>query len=76
MAKHAAKPTDDELSEAAIPDTGSSRPTPRRQKGSTKKVPWNFPKNTLEDAISVLKAIEDKNAGHPMRANMLARSPR
>lgn len=29
---------------------------------------WTFPKNTLEDAIRIPKAIEEKNAGNPMRA--------
>jgi hypothetical protein len=36
--------------------------------------PWTFPKNTLEDAIRVPKAIEEKNAGNPMDAPMLARA--
>jgi hypothetical protein len=36
--------------------------------------PWTFPKHTLEDAIRIAKAIEDKNAGNPMRAEMLARA--
>ena len=36
--------------------------------------PWTFPKNTLEDAIVVAKAIEDKNAGNPMRLDMLVRA--
>ena len=29
---------------------------------------WTFPKNTLEDALGIPKAIEEKNAGNPMRA--------
>lgn len=32
---------------------------------------WTFPKNTLEDSIRILKVIEDKNAGNPMRAQDL-----
>lgn len=39
---------------------------------SAKGKPWTFPKNTLEDAIRVAKAIEDKNAGNPMPAQDLA----
>ena len=27
---------------------------------------WTFPKNQLEDAIRVARAIEEKNAGNPM----------
>lgn len=39
---------------------------------SAKGKPWTFPKNSLEDAIDVAKAIEDKNAGNPMPAKDLA----
>lgn len=35
---------------------------------------WTFPKHTVEEAISVAKAIEEKNGGNPMRAEMLARA--
>ncbi|MCX6291553.1 MAG: hypothetical protein NT126_07285 [Bacteroidetes bacterium] len=38
---------------------------------STKWSVWTFPKNTLEDAIRILKVIEDKNAGNPMHASEL-----
>lgn len=33
---------------------------------------WTFPKNTLEDALRVAKAIEEKNAGNPIPASVLA----
>jgi len=36
--------------------------------GTGKGKPWTFPKNTLEDAIRIPKAIEEKNAGNPMPA--------
>lgn len=39
---------------------------------SAKGKPWTFPKNTLEDAIAVARAIEDKNAGNPMPAQDVA----
>lgn len=35
---------------------------------------WTFPKNTLEDAIKIAKAIEEKHAGNPMRADELAKA--
>jgi len=35
---------------------------------------WTFPKNTLEEAILIPRAIEEKNAGNPMTANGLARA--
>ena len=38
---------------------------------SSKGKPWAFPKNTLEDAITILKAIDEKNAGNPMHATDL-----
>src|ERR1700722_6751620 len=41
---------------------------------AAKGTPWTYPKHTLEDAIRTAKAVEDKNAGNPMRAEMLARA--
>ena len=41
---------------------------------SAKRKPWTFPKNTLEDAIAIPKAIEEKNAGNPMPAADLAKA--
>lgn len=46
------------------------KPGTRAAKGR----PWTFPKNTLEEAIKVAKAIEEKNAGNPMRAADLAKA--
>ena len=42
--------------------------------GTTKGAPWSFPKHTLEDALQIPKAIEDKNAGNPMSADVLAKA--
>jgi hypothetical protein len=36
--------------------------------------PWTFPKNTLEAAILVAKAIEEQNAGNPMKADLLCKA--
>ncbi|TAJ91200.1 hypothetical protein EPO44_14595, partial [bacterium] len=41
---------------------------------SAKGKPWTFPKNTLEEAIRIAKAIEEKNAGNPMHATVLAKA--
>lgn len=38
------------------------------------KAPWTFPQNTLEEAIGIAKAIEDKNAGNPMKADLLVKA--
>ena len=37
------------------------------------KTAWNFPKNTLEDAIPLAKAIEEKNAGKPLDSLSIAK---
>lgn len=44
---------------------GKSKPTP---------APWTFPKNPLEDTLSIAKAIEEQNAGNPMKADMLVKA--
>lgn len=38
---------------------------------SSRGKPWAFPKNTLEEAITIIKAIDEKNAGNPMHASDL-----
>lgn len=48
-------------------------------KKSTKKVgvrgaEWTFPKNSLEDAIKIPKAIEEQNGGNPWDAEQLAKA--
>jgi len=55
----------------------SEKPTKERRSrskpsGEAKKVPWTFPKNTLEDAIRIAKIIEEKNAGNAMPAQEVA----
>jgi hypothetical protein len=54
------------------PTGTSSAPKVTKSQASAKGKPWTFPKNTLEDAIRVPRAIEDKNAGNPMPASALA----
>jgi len=46
----------------------------RAPPGSSKGTPWTFPKNTLEDALRIARAIEDKNAGNPTPAPDVARA--
>src|SRR5436305_970922 len=48
------------------------RKRPDASASTAKGTPWTFPKNTLEDAIRIPKAIEDKNAGNAMPAPELA----
>lgn len=37
-------------------------------------LPWKFPKNSIEDAIKVVKALEEKFAGNPTKADYLVRA--
>jgi hypothetical protein len=64
-------------------ENGKAPPSTARENSTrnvTKKskvgkiTPWSFPKNTLEDAIIVAKAIEDKNGGNPMKADLLVKA--
>lgn len=48
--------------------------TPLRSSTSAKGQPWIFPKHPLEEAIRVPKQIEEKNAGNPMPASVLAKA--
>ena len=52
----------------------AKKATPLRPSTSAKGQPWTFPKNPLEEAIRVPKQIEEKNAGNPMLASVLAKA--
>jgi hypothetical protein len=52
------------------PKKAETQPKSAKSKGQ----PWTFPKNSLEDTIVIAKAIEEKNAGNPMRASELAKA--
>ncbi|MBL8905535.1 MAG: hypothetical protein JNM20_02545 [Rhizobiales bacterium] len=68
----------DEADKPARAEKTSRKRSKRKRKpsattqASAKGKPWTFPKNTLEDAIRIPKAIEDKNAGNPMPAREIA----
>lgn len=47
---------------------------PSRPTATSKRQPWTFPKNPLEEAIRVPMQIEEKNAGNPMQAIVLAKA--
>lgn len=53
---------------------GKAKSKPGKNDASAKGKPWTFPKNTLEDAIRIAQAIEEKNAGNPMPAQSLAKA--
>ncbi len=46
----------------------------RTKRQPVTKAPWTFPRSTLEQAISIPKAIEEQNAGNPMKADMLCKA--
>ncbi len=46
----------------------------RAPKSPIKGKVWTFPKNSLEESLRVARAIEDKNAGNPMRAADLGKA--
>lgn len=50
------------------------RPTKSRKVKVSSVAPWSFSKNTLEEAIKIPKAIEEQNAGNPMKADMLVKA--
>jgi hypothetical protein len=50
----------------------AGKKTPAKKNSGKSLAVWTFPKTTLEDAIVIPKAIEDKYAGNPIRADMLA----
>src|ERR1700734_3116615 len=65
------------------PQQPESKAAAPRKKASSKKkkavngakVPsWTFPKNTLEDASKVPQAIEQQNAGNPMKSDQLVKA--
>lgn len=62
----------DESEKAVQRKRSSKRTRPATPEAPAKGKPWTFPKNNLEDAIAIAKAIEEKNAGNPMPAKDLA----
>lgn len=55
------------------PRKENAKPVKPRKAGAKKYVPWEFPKRTLEDAIKIAQAIEEKNAGKPLDSGTLAK---
>ena len=75
------KPTLPKKTKAAEGPKGKVGKTPSvAKKDSLPKVakpaaaPWTFPKATLEEAIKIARAIEEQNAGNPMKPDVLAKA--
>lgn len=75
------------MSDDVIPEGGNNATNPKKsaKSRSTRKgakarestsslAPWKFPKNTLEDTLTVAKALEEKFAGHPTKAEDLVKA--
>ena len=73
MAKRVSSVDSDSPSFGVKPESRPSSP-PRKAGSQGKKVPWTFPKNSLENAIAIAKAIEDKYGGKPIKADLLAKA--
>src|SRR6266511_2593326 len=58
----------------ATTQRSKTKPPSAKKSSAGKAAPWTFPKNTLEEAITVAKAIEDKHGGNPMKADLLAKA--
>lgn len=65
---------DEDKNQLSAIDKPKVKSKTQKKPDSKKGKPWTFPKNTLEDAISIPRSIEDKNAGNPMHASVLAKA--
>jgi len=72
MAKKAKKRVDRDSAISTTSKVGTS--SAKAKRGTAKPPAWKFPKNPLEEAIAIAKAIEDKHGGNPMKADLLARA--
>lgn len=74
----AVQPKHDIPAKGSKPAQKSTAKAPIRKEPAKPKnaapLPWTFPKNTLEDAIKIARAIEEQNAGNPMRPELLMRA--
>lgn len=52
----------------------SEKPAVAEKPGKKAPPPWTFPKNTLEDSIKIARAIEEQNAGNPIKPDMLSKA--
>jgi DNA-directed RNA polymerase subunit N (RpoN/RPB10) len=52
----------------------SEAASPNLKKSKSAPAPWTFPKNSLEDALIVVRSIEEQNAGNPMKSDMLVKA--
>jgi len=56
------------------PHRRSNRKPPRAREPASSLAPWKFPKNTIEDSLAVAKALDEKFAGNPTKAEELVKA--
>ena len=54
--------------------TRAKKQSRAKREASAALAPWRFPKNSLEDALRIAKAIDDKYAGNPTKAADLVKA--
>jgi hypothetical protein len=54
--------------------TTTEKASPADKPGKKAPASWTFPKSTLEDAIKIARAIEEQNAGNPMKPDMISKA--
>ncbi|MEO3431852.1 hypothetical protein [Inquilinus sp. CAU 1745] len=54
--------------------TSGEKSSSSKKAGKKAPPPWTFPKNTLEDSIKIARALEEQNAGNPMKPDMLSKA--
>lgn len=69
----AAKPTNKTASKSTSGKAGGATAGKERP-SKIAPAPWTFPKNSLEDTLVVARAIEEQNAGNPMKSDMLVKA--
>lgn len=63
------------MATASSPPRKKAKAKAKSKAGNSSATPvWTFPKNTLEEAISIPKAIEEQNGGNPMKADLLVKA--
>jgi hypothetical protein len=60
--------------EKKSPRRRSNRKPPGVRETASSLAPWKFPKNTVEDSLAVAKALDEKFAGNPTKAEELVKA--
>ena len=72
--KKPAKPKQAKKSSAALTRKAEQASKPDAKQPKAAPAPWTFPKNSLEDTLVIVRAIEEQNGGNPMKSDMLVKA--